>query len=200
GAVAGAGVSLIFPVSHKLLATGVAVLAAGIAVLAFGLVVYLLNDGDLRAAVSWLRQVTRGVPEEVLPVCAGPRAGPPGVPRRGQGGGLVLLALDRGPVPVTMPVPMTVGLDRDRLGEGAVGGRAGLAEHAARGRRGHAVRVLGAGPGQQGRHLLGLEHGPVGVGQRFVHLDELAVRQLADDAGLVAVPQPPPGLKLPGQG
>jgi len=25
----------------------------------FGLVTYLLNDGDLRAAVTWLRQVTR---------------------------------------------------------------------------------------------------------------------------------------------
>jgi putative peptidoglycan lipid II flippase len=70
GAVAGAGVSLIFPVSHKLLATGVAVLAAGVAVLAFGLVAYLLNDGDLRAATSWLRQVTRRVPEEVLPFLA----------------------------------------------------------------------------------------------------------------------------------
>jgi putative peptidoglycan lipid II flippase len=71
GAIAGAGVSLIFPVSHKLLAAAVAVLAAGCAVLAFGLVAYLLNDGDLRAAMSWLRQVTRRVPEEVLPFLAG---------------------------------------------------------------------------------------------------------------------------------
>ena len=30
----------------------------------FGLVAYLLNDGDLRAAMTWLRQVTRRVPRE----------------------------------------------------------------------------------------------------------------------------------------
>ena len=66
GAVAGVAVSLALPASDKLLATGVAVLAAAVAVLAFGLVAYLLNDGDLRAAISWLRQVTRRVPDEVL--------------------------------------------------------------------------------------------------------------------------------------
>jgi putative peptidoglycan lipid II flippase len=66
GAVAGVAVSLALPASDKLLATGVAVLAAAVAVLAFGLVVYLLNDGDLRAAISWLRQVTRRVPDEAL--------------------------------------------------------------------------------------------------------------------------------------
>lgn len=47
------------PAVHKLLAAGVAILAAGGAVLAFGLVAYLLSDGDLRAATSRLRQVTR---------------------------------------------------------------------------------------------------------------------------------------------
>ena len=66
GAVAGVAVSLALPTSHKLLAAGVAVLAAACAVLAFGLVAYLLNDGDLRAAMTWLRQVTRRVPEEAL--------------------------------------------------------------------------------------------------------------------------------------
>ena len=64
GAVAGVAVSLALPASHKLLAAGVAVLAAACAVLAFGLVAYLLNDGDLRAAMTWLRQVTRRVPEQ----------------------------------------------------------------------------------------------------------------------------------------
>ena len=59
GATAGVAVSLMMPASHKLVAAGVAVLAAGCAVLAFGLVAYLLNDGDLRAALSRLRQVTR---------------------------------------------------------------------------------------------------------------------------------------------
>jgi hypothetical protein len=54
------------PARDKLLAAGVAVLAATVATLAFGLVAYLLNDGDLRAALSWLRQVTRRVPDEAL--------------------------------------------------------------------------------------------------------------------------------------
>jgi putative peptidoglycan lipid II flippase len=58
GAVAGAGVTLALPASHKLLAGGVAALAAATAVLVFGLVTYLLNDGDLRTAIVWLRQVT----------------------------------------------------------------------------------------------------------------------------------------------
>ncbi len=64
GAVAGVAVSLALPASHKLLSAGVAVLAAVCAALAFGLVAYLLNDGDLRAAMTWLRQVTRRVPEQ----------------------------------------------------------------------------------------------------------------------------------------
>jgi putative peptidoglycan lipid II flippase len=70
GAVAGVAVSLALPTSSKLLATGVAVLAAAAAALAFGLVAYLANDGDLRAALSWLRQVTRRVPDEALYLAA----------------------------------------------------------------------------------------------------------------------------------
>jgi hypothetical protein len=66
GAVAGVAVSLALPASDKLLAAGVAVLAGACAVLAFGLVAYLLSDGDLRDARTWLRQVTRRVPEEAL--------------------------------------------------------------------------------------------------------------------------------------
>ena len=140
GAVAGVAVSLALPTSGKLLATGVAVLAAAVAALAFGLVAYLLNDGDLRAALSWLRQVTRRVPDGALFFPALPR---------GKGGGtgradrLVFLAGHRVPVPVmavAVPVgldgPVPVGLDRDGLGEGAVGDRPGLAEHAAYGSSG----------------------------------------------------------------
>ena len=59
GAGAGVAVSLALPVSHKLLAAGVAILATASAALAFGLVAYLLDDGDLRAAMRRLRQVTR---------------------------------------------------------------------------------------------------------------------------------------------
>ena len=63
--------------------------AAAVAALAFGLVAYLLNDGDLRAALSWLRQVTRRVPDEALylrarcyssPPSPGGRAAEPVVP------------------------------------------------------------------------------------------------------------------------
>ena len=132
GAVAGVAVSLALPTSGKLLATGVAVLAAAVAALAFGLVAYLLNEGDLRAALSWLRQVTRRVPDGALFFPALPR---------GKGGGtgradrLVFLAGHRVPVPV-MAVAVPVGLDRDGLGEGAVGDRPGLAEHAAYGSSG----------------------------------------------------------------
>jgi len=66
GAAAGVAISLAFPANDKLLATGVAVLAAVSAVLAFGLVAYLLNDGDMRAATSWLRQVTGRAPDGAL--------------------------------------------------------------------------------------------------------------------------------------
>jgi putative peptidoglycan lipid II flippase len=63
GSAAGVAVSIVIPVSHKLLAAGVAVLAAGCAVIAFGVVAYLLDDGDLRTALarllqaSWLRRI-----------------------------------------------------------------------------------------------------------------------------------------------
>ena len=66
GAVMGVAVSLALPADGKVLAAGVAILAAAGAALAFGLVAYLLNDGDLRAAGSWLRQVTKRVHDGVL--------------------------------------------------------------------------------------------------------------------------------------
>jgi hypothetical protein len=49
---------------------------------------------------------------------------------------------------------------------------------------------------QQGGHLLGLEHREPLLVHRLVHLDELTVRQLPDDARLVAVQQTPPVLTL----
>jgi putative peptidoglycan lipid II flippase len=58
GAVAGVAVTLALPADRKLLAAAVAAQAAVTAALVFGLVTYLLNDGDLRAATGWLRQVT----------------------------------------------------------------------------------------------------------------------------------------------
>jgi putative peptidoglycan lipid II flippase len=58
-AVAGVGISLLLPVTHKLVAGGVAVAAAACATLAFGVVAYLLDDGDLRAILTRLRQLAR---------------------------------------------------------------------------------------------------------------------------------------------
>jgi putative peptidoglycan lipid II flippase len=59
GAAVGVAVSLAVPVSHKLLAAGVAVLAAGCAAIAFCVVAYILDDGDLRTVLARLRQITR---------------------------------------------------------------------------------------------------------------------------------------------
>ena len=61
-AAAGAAISLLLPVDRKLVAGGVAVLAAAGATAAFGAVAYLLDDGDLRAAGTRLRQLARPRP------------------------------------------------------------------------------------------------------------------------------------------
>ncbi len=58
GITAGVAISLAVPVGHNFLAAGIAVLAAGGAVIAFAVVAYVLDDGDLRAALARLRQVT----------------------------------------------------------------------------------------------------------------------------------------------
>ena len=58
--VVGVGISLLLPVTHKLVAGGAAVLAATCAVLVFGAVAYLLDDGDLRPVLARLRR--RGRP------------------------------------------------------------------------------------------------------------------------------------------
>lgn len=56
GVGVGVAIAVALPVSHKLVATGVAVLAASGAAVAFAAVAYVLDDGDLRIAVARLRQ------------------------------------------------------------------------------------------------------------------------------------------------
>ena len=91
------------------------------------------------------------------------------------------------PFPLPRPFPCPSGWN------GTVSAKARLAVararrgEAGRLRRGRAVPVAGAGRGRQRRHRPGLERRTLLVVQRPVHLDELAVRQLPDDAGLVPV-------------
>jgi putative peptidoglycan lipid II flippase len=59
GAAAGVAVSLAVPVHHKLEAFALGVAAAAGAVIAFGIVAYLLDDGDLRAVLAWVRRVVK---------------------------------------------------------------------------------------------------------------------------------------------
>jgi putative peptidoglycan lipid II flippase len=56
GSAAGLAVSLLVPLHHKLVALVVAVPAAGCAIIAFGVVAYFLDNGDLKAALAWLRR------------------------------------------------------------------------------------------------------------------------------------------------
>jgi len=58
GAVIGAGISIVLPVSHKLLYAVVGAVAAGFAILAFGVVAFFLDDGDLREVMARLSRVT----------------------------------------------------------------------------------------------------------------------------------------------
>jgi putative peptidoglycan lipid II flippase len=62
GSAVGVAVSIALPVSHKLLAAGAAVVAASCAVVAFGVVAYFMDDGDLRTALTRLRQVSPKFP------------------------------------------------------------------------------------------------------------------------------------------
>jgi putative peptidoglycan lipid II flippase len=57
GATVGMAVSVAIPVSHKLMAACVAILAASCAVIAFGAVAYVLDRGDLHAALAQLRRI-----------------------------------------------------------------------------------------------------------------------------------------------
>jgi putative peptidoglycan lipid II flippase len=59
GAAVGVAVSLAVPLHHKLIAAALAVPAAGLAIIAFGVVAYLLDDGDLKAVLAWVRRVTK---------------------------------------------------------------------------------------------------------------------------------------------
>ena len=59
GAAAGVAISTAVPVQHKLGAFALAVPAAGGAIIAFGVVAYLLDNGDLRAVLAWLRRAVR---------------------------------------------------------------------------------------------------------------------------------------------
>ena len=56
GAVVGVAVSLAVPLHHKLLAAALAVPAAVLAIIAFGVVAYLLDDGDLKVVLAWVRR------------------------------------------------------------------------------------------------------------------------------------------------
>jgi putative peptidoglycan lipid II flippase len=59
GAAVGLGISVAVPLHHKLEAVALAVPAAGGAIVAFGVVAFLLDDGDLKAILAWLRRVVR---------------------------------------------------------------------------------------------------------------------------------------------
>jgi putative peptidoglycan lipid II flippase len=59
GTAVGVAVSLVLPLHHKLVAAALAVPAAGLAIIAFGVVAYLLDAGDLRAVVAWVRRAVR---------------------------------------------------------------------------------------------------------------------------------------------
>jgi putative peptidoglycan lipid II flippase len=55
--VAGLAVTLVLPVTGKLMAVGVAILAASCAIIAFTVVAYLLDQGDARKVLSWLTRL-----------------------------------------------------------------------------------------------------------------------------------------------
>ena len=56
GSAVGLAISMAVPVHHKLEAFAVAVPAACGAIIAFGVVAYLLDDGDLKVVLAWLRR------------------------------------------------------------------------------------------------------------------------------------------------
>src|SRR5271166_5227165 len=59
GAAVGVAVSLAVPVHHKLAALALALPAAVCAILAFGVVAYLLDDGDLKTVLAWVRRTAK---------------------------------------------------------------------------------------------------------------------------------------------
>jgi putative peptidoglycan lipid II flippase len=62
GAAVGVALSLAVPLHHKLVAFAVAIPAAGGAIIVFGVVAYLLDQGDLKAVLAWVRRATKIVP------------------------------------------------------------------------------------------------------------------------------------------
>jgi putative peptidoglycan lipid II flippase len=59
GATVGLAICLAIPLHHKLEAAALALPAAGCAIIAYCVVAYLLDDGDLRAVLTWVRRVAR---------------------------------------------------------------------------------------------------------------------------------------------
>ena len=59
GAAVGLAVCMAIPLHHKLEAVALALPAAGCAIIAFCVVAYLLDDGDLKAVLAWVRRVAR---------------------------------------------------------------------------------------------------------------------------------------------
>ena len=59
GSAVGVAISLAVPLHHKLVAAALAVPAAGGAIIAFGVVAYILDDGDLKAVLAWVRRAIR---------------------------------------------------------------------------------------------------------------------------------------------
>jgi hypothetical protein len=59
GTAVGVAISLAVPLNHKLMAAVLAVPAACGAIIAFGVVAYILDDGDLRAVLAWVRRAIR---------------------------------------------------------------------------------------------------------------------------------------------
>jgi hypothetical protein len=59
GTAVGVAISLAVPLHHKLVAAALAVPAAGGAIIAFGVVAYILDDGDLRVVLAWVRRTVR---------------------------------------------------------------------------------------------------------------------------------------------
>jgi putative peptidoglycan lipid II flippase len=56
GSAVGVALSMAVPLHHKLEAFALALPAAGGAIIAFGVVAFLLDDGDLRAVLAWVRR------------------------------------------------------------------------------------------------------------------------------------------------
>ena len=62
GAAVGVAVSLAVPLHHKLEAVALAVPAACCAILAFGVMAYILDKGDLKAVLAWVRRAVKRRP------------------------------------------------------------------------------------------------------------------------------------------